>query len=323
MMKTWMKIVALCVVALAVTTACTKELDIEVPEGSEQIVVDGSIDINRPPIITLTKSVKFFDNIDLNDLGSYFVHGANITINRGTDTVHLQEFCLNSLPLSPEEQQIVLQALGFNSYDSSSIPDICVYTVPDIVNYFISGNCSFMGQELNTYDMRIDVNGKTLTSSTRIPKAIGIDSLSVGVHPNPAYQDSFAPVYAYFTVPDTFGNFVRYWTQRNDEPFYLPLSASVYDDKLFVGLQIGLPLERGQPSSNEFDVNTYMYFHRNDSVQVRWANIDSKSYDFFYTLENDGGGSPFSSPVKVKTNINGGLGAWVGYASKYYNIVVK
>jgi hypothetical protein len=55
---------------------------------------------------------------------------------------------------------------------------------------------------------------------------------------------------------------------------------------------------------------------------VKWANIDSRTYDFFYTLENDGGGSPFSSPVKAKTNINGGLGVWAGYSTKYYKIVI-
>lgn len=308
--------------AIAVATSCTKDLEIDVPDSAQQIVVDGSIDINRPPIITLTRTVKFFDNINLNDLDSYFVHNAEVKVSRGTDTVQLQEFCLNSLPLTPAEQEIVLNALGFSLYDSSNIPNICVYTVPDIVNYFLTGTCNFMGQERTTYHMSVAAEGKFLTSYTTIPTALGLDSLSIGQHPNPEYRDSFSSVYAHFTVPDTFGNFVRYWTQRNDEPFYRPLSQSVYDDKLFVGLQIGLPLERGQPDGNEFDINTYTYFRRNDTVMVRWANIDSRTYDFFYTLENDGGGSPFSSPVKVKSNVNGGIGAFVGYASKYYPIVV-
>jgi hypothetical protein len=96
----------------------------------------------------------------------------------------------------------------------------------------------------------------------------------------------------------------------------------VYDDKLFVGLSIGLPVERGQPDTGKFDINIYSYFWKGDTVTVKWGNIDSKVYDFYYTLENDGGDSPFSQPVKIKTNINNGLGVWAGYAAQYTKIII-
>ena len=100
------------------------------------------------------------------------------------------------------------------------------------------------------------------------------------------------------------------------------MGGSVYDDKLFIGLSLGLPLERGQAPGSKFDINTDSYYYRGDTIKVKWTNIDSKTYDFYYTLENDGGNSPFSSPVKIKTNINGGLGIWAGYATKYYTQII-
>lgn len=317
------------VLCLLSVGGCTKNIDIDIPAEAEQVVVEGTIEINTPPIVLLTKSSKFFDNINVNDIGSYFIHGAalKVTASDGQQT-ELVEFCLQSLNLPPDQQELLLNALGFTSVDSAQIPNVCVYTVPDVINYFVSGNCSFMGKERTSYALDIvspplyGSDSVHLTSSTYIPTAIGIDSLSFGDHVNPAYRDSMMAVEAHLTVPDTFGNFVRYLTKRNSEPFYKPRSSSVYDDRLFVGLSIALPLERGAPADEKFDLNTAAYFWRGDTVTVKWSNIDSKTYDFFYTLENDGGDSPFSSPVRIKTNINNGLGIWAGYATNYYTTIV-
>lgn len=315
--------------AVAAIGSCTKEIDIDIPESAKKIVVEGTIENNVPPVVILTRSQRIFDNVNINDIGAYFVHGAQVSV-RSSDgaQTELQEVCLQNLNLPPDQAQVLLNALGFTTLDSGSIPNICVYTVPDIVSFFLTGTCSFMGKERTSYDLTITAPGFNIgddsivvTSSTYIPTAIGMDSLGFKEHTNPAYRDSFIACYAYLTVPDTFGNFVRYWTQRNSEPQYKPRSQSVWDDKLFVGLSLGLPLERGQPKSKDFDLDTYTYFRRGDTITVKWSNIDSKTYDFFYTLENDGGDSPFSSPVRIKTNINNGLGVWAGYATKSYTVI--
>ena len=61
-----------------------------------------------------------------------------------------------------------------------------------------------------------------------------------------------------------------------------------------------------------------------DTVTVKWANIDSRTYDFYNTLENDGGGSPFSSPLRIKSNVTGdsAIGVWAGYGARYYTLVI-
>jgi hypothetical protein len=321
---------ASCVFCLLSYPSCTKEIDVTIPDSAKQVVVDGTIENNVPPVITLTSSQKFFTEVNLNDIGQYFIHGASIRVNSSDgEETQLVEYCLQNLNLPDTEKELLLSALGFSIADSASLPNICIYTVPDILNYFLTGTCSFMGKERTTYALDIVApplygsDSVHVTSSTYIPTAIGIDSLTIREATNPQYRDSMASIYAYITVPDTFGNFLRFKTKRNSEPFYAPQGGgSVYDDRLFVGLTIGLPIERGQSPADDFEFETATYFYKGDTVTLKWSNIDVKTYDFFFTLENDGGDSPFSSPVKIKTNINNGLGVWAGYATKYYDIIV-
>jgi hypothetical protein len=318
-------LLAMAVVAIGiVTSSCEKEVEVNIPGSDNELVVEGTIENGQPPLVFLMHTVNIFGDINLNNLDAYYVHGANIKVatSDGKDSVLLQEFCLDNLPLAPDEKKKLLASFGFELKDSAKVPNVCLYSTPDLFSCATGGSCTFAGKEQTTYNLTIDVDGKKLTAQTSIPRAIGIDSLTIKPHPNPGSADSLVSVNINFSVPDTFGNFVRYWTKRNKEPFYAPLSASVYDDKLFIGLSIALPAERGQAPRSDINNSTYSYFWKGDSVQIKWANIDSKTYDFYYTLENDGGGSPFSAPVKVKTNIKGGLGVWAGYAAKYYSIYV-
>lgn len=314
---------------LLTVPSCTKVIDVNIPDSAEQVVVEGTIENNVPPVVILTKSQKFFGTIDLNNLGNYFIHGANINVtgSDGTQT-QLIELCLQGLNLPADQQQVLLNALGFSTVDSANIPNVCVYTIPDIASYFLNGTASFVGKERTSYVLDIKApafhgsDSIHVTSTTYIPTAVGMDSLSIREASNPIYRDSMVSLYANVTVPDTFGNFLRFKTKRNNEPFYNPASGSVWDDKLWVGLQVALPMERGQDPNAKIDFNTDFMYWKGDTVTIKWSNIDAKTYDFFFTLENDGGDSPFSQPVRIKTNINNGLGIWAGYATKYYTIAI-
>lgn len=310
-------------------TSCTKVINVSLPNSVQQLVVDGSIMNGVPPIILLTKSQKLFSNVNLNQLANYLVHGATISIT-GSDGSHvtLQEFCLQGLNLTAAEQQQLLYKFGLAYADSAYVADICVYTVPDIFTYVNGGQSSFEGKERTTYNLSIvapPLYGKDsarVTASTTIPTAIGLDSLAIQPYPNASLQDSLAAVLAYFSSPDTFGNFIIYETQINNQPFYQPPGGSAYNEMLFAGKTIGLPLQRGAPPTANLDINTANYFDRGDTVTVMWSNIDNNTYNFFFTIENQGSGNPFSEPVVVQSNINNGLGIWAGYATKYYTIVV-
>ena len=309
-------------------SSCTKDLTGSLPDYGTSTVVEGSIETNRPPVILLTRSTKVFGDLNVNDLGSFYLHGAIVTMTRDNDSipVPLPEICLKSFSAVPDSlKRSLLYSLGVSVYDSAAVPDICVYTLPinDLASYFNTGICPHCGVETHQYNLRIQlVSGKVITAYTTIPAGLGLDRLGIRPVPN---NDTLVNVTATFTVPSTLGNFIRYWTKRNSEPYYTPYSGSVYDDKLFSGQTLTLPAERGIPGYiNNPDPATYGYFWKGDTVTVKWANIDSRTYDFYNTLENDGGGSPFSSPIRVKSNVTGdsAIGVWAGYGSHYYTIIV-
>ncbi|MFN8275874.1 MAG: DUF4249 family protein [Chitinophagales bacterium] len=304
--------------------SCTKEINGKLPDTGTHLVVDGYIEKGQPPIVILTRSSKVFGDLNINNLSAFFVHGAKISITRdSTDKYDLQEICLRDLPLPDSQKVVLLRSLGILVFDSNKVPDVCAYSLPatDLINYFTSGTCTLCGAVNHRYDLSVEAGDQNVTATTTIPSGNGIDSLSIG-YPTAAALDSFAEVKITVTVPPSYGNFIRYWTKRNDEPFYPPQSQSVYDDKLFVGKTYTLPMERGYPAYEKIDPQYFGYFRKGDTVQLKWAHIDSKTYDFFYSLESDGSQTPFTSYLVAPSNIRGGLGIWAGYNSSYYKIII-
>lgn len=317
-MKNSIRLIIIALVSM-VFFSCTKEIEGKLPTVDTRYIVDGYIESNGPPIILFTRSSNVFGDLNLSDFGSFLLHGADMQVWSGTDTTHLVEYCLKDLPLPDSSKAEVLKSFGLVSTDTSAIPNICIYTVPDIFNYFLTGSCSFMGQYNKTYNLKVVYDGKEMTAETKILQPQGLDSLSWKPHPT---NDSLATVMANVNVPISSGNFIRYWTKRNGQNFMTPQSQSVWDDKLFSGKKIALPLERGMTAYEQMDRQTYGFFWRGDSVTVKWAAIDINTFNFYYTLENDGSDNPFGTPIKVRTNINNGFGIWAGYGIEYKKIAI-
>lgn len=305
--------------------SCTKEITLDdLPGIQDKIVVEGSIETNSPPLIFLTKNFPYYGDYNLNDISSYFIHDAIVKVHSSdNEEVVLKEFCSRDFigVLSAAQKTNLFRVFGFNysldsiiKYGDSAkfLPNICFYAPEDILFYYISGKSKFMGKEKTSYTLDIVKDTTHITALTTIPTTIRPIGLSYKAHPN-ATNDSLVTVFVELHVPDTFGNFIRYWTKRNQESFFLPRSRSVWDDKLWVGSSIRLPLERGQPRRTKLD-DTYSYFWRDDTVHLKWANIDKKAYDFWSAVERDNGDNPLSSPILVKSNIQGGLGVWAGYS---------
>lgn len=307
---------------LTYLVSCTKVIDIgDLPQPEATIVVEGAIANGTPPTIILTRNSSFFGGINPNDLSAFFVHDADVKIWNQNDTIQLTEFCINQLP--PALQRELAENFGIRTADSIPIPNICIYTVPNAAAFFLNGDTTgiFVGKELNTYNLKIEAEGKILTAQTFIPGVIPLDPLTLRFNDDPK-KDSLVSVIINFTDPDTLGNFFRYATKRNDEPFFSPRLASVFDDRLVNGNYINLPLERGTDPQSDFDLDQILYFYRGDDVTIKFNNITKPCFDFWLTVEEDDGDSPFSSPIKIKSNINGGIGIWCGYAQTFTNITI-
>jgi hypothetical protein len=303
---------------------CEKEITVDVPESDPKVVVQGSIEQDQPPFVMLTWSQGYFDPIDLNGFADLMVRGAVVTVSDGANTVQLDEICSSDVP--EDLLPLVTELTGF-SIEQLAAADICIYT---------TFNQAIWGQPNTVYDLTVVVENKTLTSRTKINTPQALDSVWFET---PGTSDSLGFAFATLTDPDTLGNAYRWFARRinrypawsanagevKDPTFIAPI-GSAYDDGFFNGLSFEFAYYRGTlPNSNkEDDVNEENgFFKVGDTIAVRGTVIDRGAYAFISSFENQvsGQGSPFASPANVLSNINGGLGAWIGYAATYDTII--
>ncbi|MBF8962380.1 DUF4249 family protein [Pontibacter sp. FD36] len=304
----------LLLVLITFLLSCEESLTIDIPAGQEQLVVEGHIEQDAPPVVVLTRSMPVFAGSSPADIEASFVHGAQVEVSSGGRSYTLKE--VPAAAFWPELRRVVSEqyAIPENQLTSGSSFIFYVYTSDEL-----------RGETGMSYQLRISHEGRVLTSTTTIPHLNPLQELFLQPHPDPS-QDSLFTLFYRYRDPDTLGNSVRYFTKRNSEPFYPGYFTSVFNDELINGVQnLSFPLDRGEPRGREVDLDTYSYFGKGDTILVRWAAIDLAHYRFWYTLENErnNNGSPIGSPNTTRSNINGGLGVWGGYGVTYHQIVVK
>jgi len=305
----------LLIIGFVFWSSCEEEIIIDLPDLKEKIVVEGYIENGLPPYVLLTRSQPFFGGIDLNDLGQYFIRDARIVVYSETDSVVLQQYDRSLLELLPDSILVELgRKFGIQIDSIQDIPDIVVYTVS-------LDDFDFVGEINKTYRLKIEVEDKVLTASTFIPFPVQFDSLYVQPHPNEDI-DTLVQLWGRLKDPDTLGNYYRYFTRANDEP-WLTGVQTVFDDAFVNGQSFPIFIPKGislqdKTSSEAFDPDTYGYWNKKDTCYLKFSTINKDHYDFWRTLEADRSsqGNPFGSFVIVKSNIKGdGIGIWGGYAT--------
>ena len=287
---------------LLMLMACEKEVNLNLSSGASRLVVDGQIESGGYPVVILTKSVGYFSTIDLETMESSFVHDALVRITDGIDTVTLREYSLDTGLLGAS--QFYLYTVDTGDFQA----------------------LQFTGKTEGTYTLLIEHEGNIYSSSTKIPNVDPVDSIWVRPPAGEPVVPTAMMLFIRYKVPDTLGNYVRYFTQRNNELF-LPGIYSVYSDEFINGTVIdSLFISAGHNRGRRPNLDSLGYFFRGDTVTLRWSAIDQKVYDFYRSFEYAIGtvGNPFAAPVNVETNISGGaLGVWAGYGSTYSTIVIS
>ncbi|MBU3676608.1 MAG: DUF4249 family protein, partial [Chitinophagaceae bacterium] len=64
---------------LLILASCEKTIDVGLTEGEKQLVVEGVIESGQAPYVVLTRSIGFFDKIDLSKVD--FVKGAQLRVD--------------------------------------------------------------------------------------------------------------------------------------------------------------------------------------------------------------------------------------------------
>jgi hypothetical protein len=284
------------VLVLYLFCSCEKKISFDLHQAEPKLVVEATIENGQPPIVVLSTTVGYFSNISTAILQNSFVHNADVFISNGPLTHKLKE---KSIDIGGYFQYY------YYSIDSSNLAT------------------AFYGALNSHYSLKIISGGAEYNAVTSIPSVTRrIDSLYWRPAPTAADTDK-AVVIVRATDAPGFGDYIRYFTKRNSEPFFAGLN-SVFDDQVIDGSTYEVQVERGWDRNVPNSERT-PYFMKGDTVTLKVSNIDKATFDFWRTMEYSYSsiGNPFSSPTKVLSNINGGaLGYFGGYASQTRTVII-
>lgn len=281
---------------LVLFTACEKGVTIDLDDASGKLVVDASIENGRAPVVILSKSLGYFSQIDASILSNSFVRDATIQVSNGTLTHTLKEY---SADLGNGN------TLYYYSIDSSNLAT------------------AFLGELEHDYSLVISWQGEEYRANTRIPAITRrVDSLFWKPAP-PGNEPDQVSLVVRAKDRQGLGDYIRYFTKRNSEPFY-PGLTSVFDDQVIDGASYEIEVERGVNRNEELE-DGYNFFRRGDTVTMKLCNIDKATYDFWRTMEFSYAsvGNPFSTPTRILGNVsNGALGYFGGYACQFHSLII-
>lgn len=276
--------------------SCERNIDISAGKAETLVVIEGVIEEGEYPVISVTNSLGLFASISPELLSEIFIHDAEVVISNGNSSMQLKEY---SIPTGPG------YTFSFYSADTLAASDL------------------FKGEVNTTYHLSVKANGKEYTAQTTIPES--------GITIKDAFAESAnledeQKMRLMVTLADKpgYGNYHRYFTKTNNEPFY-PGLYSAGNDQIIDGVTVTIQLDKGVDKNGEIDFDTYPYFDKGDSVIIKISEIDLDTYNFWRTLEFSyaSTGNPFSSPVKIIGNIQGGaLGYFGGYNPQFYSIKI-
>lgn len=282
---------------IMIFSGCEKTIDLNPESRQPLLVVDGSIENGQPPVVFLSTSLDYFGQISPQILLSSQVADATVTVSDGTKTSVLKKYLLSL-------------GGGFN----------IIYYTTDSLNQ----SSEIIGQEGKTYSLNIRYNNDSFKATTTLPTvAKKIDSLWWKQAPFETDTNKVV-LMVKVTDPKGYGNFIRYFTKVNSGTF-LPGQFSVFDDQIVDGTTYSLQVDQGINRNDPPDQKDYGFFHRGDTITMKFTNIDKGTFDFWRTLEfgYSNVGNPFSSPTKVLGNIsNNALGAFCGYGVQYKTLIV-
>jgi len=278
-------------------SSCEKSIDIKLDETKSQLVVEGTIENDKAPVVILSSSLDYFSEISAEILSNSYVHNAGVFVSDGNLTQQLKEY---SVPAGTS---------GYMLY---------YYTIDS------SASNTFAGAFNTTYNLRIEVNNQVYTAQTSIPAlAKKVDSIWWKKAPDNPDTNKIV-VEARVSDPPGYGNYIRYFTSVNNGPFFPGLN-SVFDDQIVDGTTYNVDVDKGVNRNDKIDINDYPFFAKGDTVVVKFSNIDKATFDFWRTMEYNyqSIGNPFSTPTKVTTNIsNNALGYFGGYATQYISLTI-
>lgn len=283
--------------------SCEKEIEVSRPGSPEQLVVEASINQLLPTLnyVYVTKSLDYFKP----DLSVGGVKDANVFITEGR--------ILGSDTIFDGAVTQFYNIYGIPGADSL----IELFNNPLIDNLAgIYVNTNFTGKINTPYFLEVRLSdGRRVTGKTMIPQIIPIDTVKYEVRGEPDDSGRY----------DAFVSF--FWNDPPERNNY----RLAFQKGRFGGILLGWgAAETFRTFDDEFLNNQYRNysffrpFKTTDTLHLYFSQIGRKEFLFWQSYgQANNSGNPFSTPVILKSNINGAIGTFTGYALYYKQLIVQ
>jgi len=284
--------------------SCQTEIEVNVPEYYDKLVVEGYIENDEYPVVSLYKSVPYFSTMTLDYLiNNVMIRDARVFVTSSKG----------------EEQELLL-----NFFPDMSAP-----------LFFAYKGTGFKGELNTSYTLRIEWDGKVYTSETKILDIFDLDSVYFVPNFGHSEIDSVANLRIKMTDNGKGGNHYQFKVKIHCDAFYdrlwITTIPAAFDDSPFKGQSFNYEIIRGAPSTvfmpDMTDQERRRYFRVNfrvgDTVYLKYGLLDEPSYLFWQSASSEltFGQNPFMSPTPIISNIQCKtgekcLGVWSGLAKK-------
>lgn len=296
-------------IALFNLLACEENFIPDDVNPKEEYVVEGHIelsDLNIPAYVIVSKSVSYFAKFDTTLLNGIYIPDATVVVNDGENDVELKYTCISEL--DQLTQLKILSEVG----DKIFSKNMCLYI--DKLNAIkkVAGN---------EYTLKITHKGNIISGSTIMPYPVKLDSIYFKAAPG-SPNDTMTLLWVKFTDPPEIYNYYRYKIVKMSQNQFKS-GFSLRKDDLFQGKVIDIPLPNPL-NSNEDDFNpeTANLFKKGDTILLKWSTLSKDHYEFWESFQFSNNQGPFSSYVRAKDNIEGGIGIWGAFNSQNEILVI-
>jgi len=268
--------------------SCTKDVQLDLPTEDQRLVIEGYVELNKFPIVYLTKTKKYTDKINKENITEYIASVAKVTVSNGIESEVL------TLKLNQE-----------------------------IFPYYYFECTSIKGEIGKEYTITVELNGEKFTSTTKLVEPVEISSYNFVALENNADRNFIDLT---FLDPVEDANFYRVYIQRiGKDKVFTPCYLSTFNDLGFNGKEFSYQVIRNYSSS--FQSDDERYFLKGDSVLIKFCTTDKVAFQYWKSLEGliAVSANPFglSSNAPLSSFNGDALGVWCGLSSKYYKIKIQ
>ncbi len=313
--------------------SCEEEIIIDIDNNNNIIVVEGAIEPDFPAYVMLTRSEGYFDPVNINSFDELFIDDASMFITRDDGLQH---------ELTLITQDIIYQ-LEFLLGVEINLPPNTIYIDLEFLNKKDNFN-----QTGRSYTLEIDWNDNIITAETTIPEPTPLDCVWVARNEIIEDNNSKCDIRAIYSDPLGIQNNIlirskrlEYWEKDSNctskimsdsRMLLVDAGADILVDGQQFETFFPRPNENGGFPNGVYDSEHYKkcnggqdsVFIKEDVVLLKFCQIDEEALKFWRAVvrQAGSGGNPFAEPMNLPSNVNGGIGAWTGYAPVYYEIPI-